>query len=220
MQQTPPSPDLNRPDPFQQFLFNTVDKVYRHRQIFLAAGIAAVVGIFGFWFWQTQETEDVEAEANLFFAAQQAALRAAQQQQPAQQVQALEHYLEQAETVSLRVAGQLQLAEVFSAQKNWEAAAKHLQAVIDLPEAPDFSKNLARLNLAALQEEQQQWDNARQSLLQIDSARWDDLRLRSLARLALAQGKTDEARPHLEKLANLDSSPFQQEAADLLRQLR
>ncbi|MEC8542004.1 MAG: hypothetical protein VXY89_00430, partial [SAR324 cluster bacterium] len=57
-------------------------------------------------------------------------------------------------------------------------------------------------------------------LLQLDNARWDDLRLRNLARISLNQNKNDEATGYLSKLSEMKDSPFQQEAEDLLRQIR
>lgn len=213
-------PDLDQPDRFQQFLFQFVDRVYRKRKLYGLLGLIMVGLGLGFWYWQELERQALEAEANLFFAAQQAALRAAQQRQPQQEAKALSHYLEQAETLPLKVASQLQLAEVYGRQGDWASAEAQLRTVIATAEIEDFTRNLARLNLASVLEAQSKWEDARQVLLQLDNARWDDLRLRGLSRLNLAQGKTEEARQQLTKLAEMNDSPFQQEAADQLRLLR
>ena len=62
-------------------------------------------------------------------------------------------------------------------------------------------------------------DEARRYRLQLDNARWDDLRLRNLARINEPEQK-EEATGYLSKLSEMKDSTFQQEAEDLLRQIR
>ena len=217
------SPDdlnLNKPDRFQQFMFLMADRVYRQRQRYIAGGLAVVTVGIGVWYWQEQQRLQRETEANLFYASQQAAVKAALQEKPEQEVKALTHYLEQARTASMRIASQLQVAEAQSRLKNGGEAEKQLKEIILQNEVPDFSRNMARLNLSAVTEAQGKIDEARKYLLQLDNARWDDLRLRNLARISLNQNKNEEATGYLSKLSEMKDSPFQQEAEDLLRQIR
>ncbi len=217
----PPSDlNLNKPDRFQQIMFLMADRIYRQRQRYFVGGMAIVAIGIGVWYWQEQQRLKIETEANLFYATQKAAVTAALQKNPKQEVKALIHYLEQANTPSMRIASQLQIAEAQSRLKNWGEAEKLLNEIILRQEVPNFSRNMARLNLSAVMEAQGKTDDARKYLLQLDNARWDDLRLRNLARISLNQSKTEEATGYLSKLSEMKDSPFQQEAEDLLRQIR
>ena len=212
--------NLNKPDRFQQFMFLMADRIYRQRQRYIAGGLTVVAIGIGVWYWQEQQRLQMETEANLFYASQQAVVKAALQKKPEQEVKALTHYIEQANTASMRIASQLQVAEAQSRLKNWGEAEKQLKEIILGNEVPDFSRNMARLNLSAVMEAQGKIDEARKYLLQLDNARWDDLRLRNLARISLNQNKKEEATGYLSKLSEMKDSPFQQEAEDLLRQIR
>ena len=217
----PPSDlNLNKPDRFQQIMFLMADRIYRQRQRYFVGGMAIVAIGIGVWYWQEQQRLKIETEANLFYATQKAAVTAALQKNPEQEVKALTHYLEQANTASMRIASQLQVAEAQSRLENWGEAEKQLNEIILGQEVPNFSRNMARLNLSAVMEAQGKTDDARKYLLQLDNARWDDLRLRNLARISLNQSKTEEATGYLSKLSEMKDSPFQQEAEDLLRQIR
>ena len=217
----PPSDlNLNKPDRFQQIMFLMADRIYRQRQRYFVGGMAIVAIGIGVWYWQEQQRLKIETEANLFYATQKAAVTAALQKNPEQEVKALIHYLEQGNTPSMRIASQLQIAEAQSRLKNWGEAEKLLNEIILGQEVPNFSRNMARLNLSAVMEAQGKTDDARKYLLQLDNARWDDLRLRNLARISLNQSKTEEATGYLSKLSEMKDSPFQQEAEDLLRQIR
>ena len=217
----PPSDlNLNKPDRFQQIMFLMADRIYRQRQRYFVGGMAIVAIGIGVWYWQEQQRLKIETEANLFYATQKAAVTAALQKNPEQEVKALTHYLEKANTPSMRIASQLQIAEAQSRLKNWGEAEKLLNEIILGQEVPNFSRNMARLNLSAVMEAQGKTDDARKYLLQLDNARWDDLRLRNLARISLNQSKTEEATGYLSKLSEMKDSPFQQEAEDLLRQIR
>lgn len=212
--------NLNKPDRFQQFMFLMADRIYRQRQRYIAGGLTVVAIGIGVWYWQEQQRLQMETEANLFYASQQAVVKAALQKRPEQEVKALTHYLEQANTASMRIVSQLQVAEAQSRLKNWGEAEKQLKEIILGNEVPDFSRNMARLNLSAVMEAQGKIDEARKYLLQLDNARWDDLRLRNLARISLNQKKKEEAIGYLGKLSEMKDSPFQREAEDLLRQIR
>jgi len=212
--------NLNKPDRFQQFMFLMADRIYRQRQRYIAGGLTVVAIGIGVWYWQEQQRLQMETEANLFYASQQAVVKAALQKRPEQEVKALTHYLEQANTASMRIASQLQVAEAQSRLKNWGEAEKQLKEIILGNKVPDFSRNMARLNLSAVMEAQGKIDEARKYLLQLDNARWDDLRLRNLARISLNQNNKEEATGYLSKLSEMKDSPFQQEAEDLLRQIR
>ncbi len=217
---SPSDLNLNKPDRFQQIMFLMADRIYRQRQRYFVGGLAVVAVGIGVWYWQEQQRLKIETEANLFFATQKAAVTAAFQKNPEQEVKALTHYLEQANTASMRIASQLQVAEAQSRLENWGEAEKQLNEIILGQEVPNFSRNMARLNLSAVMEAQGKTDDARKYLLQLDNARWDDLRLRNLARISLNQNKTEEATGYLNKLSEMKDSAFQQEAEDLLRRIR
>ena len=217
---SPSDLNLNKPDRFQQIMFLMADRIYRQRQRYFVGGLAVVAIGIGVWYWQEQQRLKIETEANLFFATQKAAVTAALQKKTEKEVKALTHYLEQANTASMRIASQLQVAEAQSRLENWGEAEKQLNEIILGQEVPNFSRNMARLNLSAVMEAQGKTDDARKYLLQLDNARWDDLRLRNLARISLNQNKKEEATGYLSILSEMKDSPFQQEAEDLLRQIR
>ena len=89
--------------------------------------------------------------------------------------------------------------------------------VINHPDATTFLRNSARLSLAALFEQQKQWDNAEMTLESIDISSWNDLRLRALARIAVDKGEIEKARKLLETLIESEpDSTFRQESETLL----
>ena len=85
------------------------------------------------------------------------------------------------------------------------------------PEVTVFLKNSARLSLAALFEQQKQWDEAEMMLESIDISSWDDVRLRALARIAVEKGEIEKARNLLEQLIeSVPDSVFLNESETLL----
>ena len=89
--------------------------------------------------------------------------------------------------------------------------------VINHPDTTVFLRNSARLSLAALFEQQKQWDEAEMMLESIDISSWNDLRLRALARIAVEKGEIEKARNLLEQLIESEpDSVFRQESETLL----
>ncbi len=76
------------------------------------------VGI-GVWYWQEQQRlqRGDRSQSILRFSASSG--KSCFAKKPEQEVKALTHYLEQANTASMKIASQLQVAEAQSRLKNW-----------------------------------------------------------------------------------------------------
>ena len=77
-QLSPDDLNLNKPDRFQQFMFLMADRVYRQRQRYCRRA-SRRGNWYWVWYWQEQQRLQKETEANLFYASQQAAVKAALQ---------------------------------------------------------------------------------------------------------------------------------------------
>jgi len=111
----------------------------------------------------------------------------------------------------------MESGEAYTRQSKIDESIVVFQQVIAHPEATQFLQNSARLSLAALFEQQQQWVEAEMMLESINIAAWDDVRWRALARIAIAKGELDKAKKLLEQL--LEKAPdsvFRQETETLL----
>ena len=118
---------------------------------------------------------------------------------------------------SLSVIALMESAEALARQSDFEKSILVFKDVINHPEATIFLRNSGRLSLAALYEQQKQWDKAEMILESIDIPSWNDVRLRALARIAVDKGEIEKAKKLLEKLIETEpDSIFRQESETLL----
>ena len=134
-----------------------------------------------------------------------------------QGIAALQEFARSSSSSTLSVIALMESGKALALQSQIDQSISVFKEVINHPDATDFLKNSARLSLAALFEQQKQWENAEMILESIDISSWNDLRLRALARIAVDKGEIEKAKNLLEKLIKLvPDSVFREETETLL----
>ena len=134
-----------------------------------------------------------------------------------QGIAALQEFARSGSGSTLSVIALMASGEALARQSQIDQSILVFKDVIKHPEATVFLRNSARLSLAALFEQQKQWDDAEMMLESIDISSWNDVRLRALARIAVEKGEFEKARNLLEKLIeSVPDSVFRQESETLL----
>ncbi|MBG55856.1 MAG: hypothetical protein CL935_01835 [Deltaproteobacteria bacterium] len=210
--------DLLQQNRFEKKLYAFADHAYRKKNIYVIAAISLFVIIMGIWGgWKYLQSERVN-QANLFHIARSKINNTASSNKEMVNngIAALQEFARSSSS-SLSVIALMESAEALSRQSDFEKSILVFKDVINHPEATIFLRNSGRLSLAALYEQQRQWDKAEMILESIDIPSWNDVRLRALARIAVDKGEIEKAKKLLEKL--IDSEPdsiFRQESETLL----
>ena len=211
--------ELLQPNRMEKQLYSFVDHAYRKKSFYISAGIALVVLILGIWGgWKYVQEENI-IQANLYHLARAKLNNPAlsPKERLSQGITALQEFAKSESVSALQVLALMEYGEALARQSKVEESTTVFQQVIAHPEATLFLQNSARLSLAALFEQQQQWVAAEEILASINIVAWDDLRWRALARIAIAKGELNKAKSLLEQL--LEKSPesvFRQETETLL----
>jgi len=109
------------------------------------------------------------------------------------------------------------LGELYVSQKQWNQAEDAYKKAIKHPKAIVSMVNAAKLSLAVVYENQQQWEAANQIIQSIEGDDWRDVRWKNLARIALLQGDKATAKSNLEKLIKeTPQSVFKRDAEAIL----
>tara|TARA_B100000945_G_C20346526_1_gene580073 strand:- start:265 stop:936 length:672 start_codon:yes stop_codon:yes gene_type:complete len=210
--------DLLQQNRFEKKLYAFADHAYRKKNIYVIAAISLFVIIMGIWGgWKYLQSERVN-QANLFHIARSKINNTASSNKEMVNngIAALQEFARSSSS-SLSVIALMESAEALARQSDFEKSILVFKDVINHPEATIFLRNSGRLSLAALYEQQKQWDKAEMILESIDIPSWNDVRLRALARIAVDKGEIEKAKKLLEKL--IDSEPdsiFRQESETLL----
>ena len=211
--------ELLQPNRVEKQLYTFVDHAYRKKSLYMTVGFVLLVLVLGIWGgWKYLQNERID-QANLYHLAR-AKLNnptLSPEERLSEGVAALQEFVMSASGSSLVVLAMMESGEVYARQSKIDESIAVFQKVIDHPEAIPFLKNSARLSLASLFEQKQQWIEAEMMLESINIAAWDDLRWRALARIAIAKGEFDKARNLLEQLLEKEpDSFFRQETETLL----
>ena len=211
--------ELLQPNRMEKQLYSFVDHAYRRKKYYIIAAISVVVLILGIWgSWQYIKNERIE-QANLFHIARAKLSNPAlaPEERLTQGIAALEEFAKNESGSSLSVLALMETGEAYARQLRTEESIAVFKQVLVHPETTVFLKNSARLSLAAIFEQQEQWKDAEMMLETIDAESWNDVRWRALARIAIAKGELENARKLLEQLLEkVPESVFKQETETLL----
>ena len=211
--------ELLRQNRLEEKLYAFADHAYRNKRMYISAAVSVVVIILGTWGgWKYVQNERVN-QANLFHIARSKISNPAlsNEERLNQGIAALQEFARSGSGSTLSVIALMESGEALARQSQIDQSISLFKDVINHPETTVFLRNSARLSLAALFEQQKQWDEAEMMLESIDISSWNDVRLRALARIAVDKGEIEKARNLLEQLIeSVPDSVFRQESETLL----
>ena len=211
--------ELLQQNRLEKKIYAFADHAYRNKIMYIGAAVSVVVIILGTWGgWKYVQSERVN-HANLFHIAKSKISNSplSNKERLNQGIVALQEFAKSSSSSTLSVIALMESGEALARQSQIDQSISVFKDVINHPDATDFLRNSARLSLAALFEQQKQWDEAEIMLESIDISSWNDLRLRALARISMEKGEIEKARKLLETL--IESEPdsiFRQESMTLL----
>ncbi len=211
--------ELLQPNQMEKKLYEFADHAYRKKQLYISAAVGAFVLIFGVWgIWQYMSMQRIE-EANRFHQAQSLFYNPnlSEQERKSRGITALQKFAKTDSDSVLSVLALMTSGEVLAKESQTAEAIIIFQKVQNHPSASSFHKNVARLSLAAIYEQLEDWANAQTALQSISDTEWNDVKWRAMSRIAGTQGKIDKAKELLTQLINITpESPFKSEAETLL----
>ena len=211
--------ELLRQNRLERKLYAFADHAYRNKHIYISAAFSVVVVILGIWGgWKYVQSERVD-QANLFHIARSIISNnnLSKDERLNQGIAALQEFANSNSSSTLSVIALMESAQALAMQSQFDQSISVFNDVLNHPDTTVFLKNSARLSLAALFEQQKQWDNAEMMLESIDILSWNDVRLRALARIAVDKGEIEKARKLLLQLIeSVPNSVFRQESETLL----
>ena len=211
--------ELLQQNRLEKNLYAFADHAYRNKRIYISAAVSVVVIILGTWGgWKYLQSESVN-QANLFHIARSKISNTAlsNEERLNQGIAALQEFARSGSGSTLSVIALMESGEALARQSQIDQSISVFKDVINHPDVTVFLRNSARLSLAALFEQQKQWDEAEMMLESIDISSWNDVRLRALARIAVDKGEIEKARNLLEQLIeSVPDSVFRQESETLL----
>ena len=211
--------ELLQQNRFEKKLYAFADHAYRNKPIYLAAALSVIIILLGIWGgWKYVQSERIN-QANLFHIARSNMSNPAlsKEERINQGIAALQEFAKSSSSSTLGVIALMESGKALALQSQIDQSISVFKDVINHPDATAFLRNSARLSLAALFEQQKQWENAEMILESIDISSWNDLRLRALARIAVDKGEIEKARKLLETLIESEpDSTFRQESETLL----
>ena len=211
--------ELLQQNRLEKKLYAFADHAYRNTRMYVIAAVSVVVIILGTWGgWKYVQSERIN-QANLLHIARSKINNAAlsNKERLNQGIAALQEFARAGSSSTLSVIALMESGEALARQSQIDQSISVFKDVINNPEATVYLRNSARLSLAALFEQQKQWDEAQMMLELIDIPSWNDVRLRALARIAIDKGEIEKARNLLEELIeSVPDSVFRQESETLL----
>ena len=211
--------ELLQQNRFEKKLYAFADHAYRNKLIYLTAALSFLIILLGIWGgWKYVQSERIN-QANLFHIARSSMSNPtlSKEERINQGIAALQEFARSSSSSTLGVIALMESGKALALQSQIDQSISVFKDVIKHPDATAFLRNSARLSLAALFEQQKQWENAEMILESIDISSWNDLRLRALARIAIDKGEIEKARKLLETLIETEPySTFRQESETLL----
>ena len=211
--------ELLQQNRFEKKLYAFADHAYRNKPIYFTAALSVVIILLGIWGgWKYVQSERIN-QANLFHIARSSMSNPtlSKEERINQGIAALQEFARSSSSSTLGVIALMESGKALALQSQIDQSISVFKDVINHPDATAFLRNSARLSLAALFEQQKQWENAEMILESIDISSWNDLRLRALARIAVDKGEIEKARKLLETLIESEpDSTFRQESETLL----
>ena len=211
--------ELLQQNRLEKKLYAFADHAYRNKRMYISAAVSVGFIILGTWGgWKYVQSERVN-QANLLHIARSKIINTAlsNEERLNQGIAALQEFARSRSGSTLSVIALMESGEALARQSQIDQSISVFKDVINHPDTTVFLRNSARLSLAALFEQQKQWDEAEMMLESIDILSWNDLRLRALARIAVEKGEIEKARNLLEQLIeSVPDSVFRQESETLL----
>ncbi|MBF0279310.1 MAG: tetratricopeptide repeat protein [SAR324 cluster bacterium] len=211
--------ELHQPDRIQKWLYTASNFIFKNQKWFIAGSIALVVIIIGILsgmrYYQTEQIK----QANLLYEAQKAVNEAIDGKEEQQQsaLKAIESFLADFPDEMNTAIAWTYLGKLYVSQKKWGQAEESYKKAAEHPKAIIGMINAAKLSLAVVYENQQQWDAANKILQSIEGENWRDVRWKNLAHIALMQGDKNTAKSNLEQLIKeTPQSVFKREAESIL----
>ena len=211
--------ELLKQDRFEKKLYAFADHAYRNKRMYISAAVSVVVIILGTWGgWKYVQSERVNQAILLHIARSKISNPAlSNEERLNQRIVALQEFARSGSGSTLSVIALMESGEALARQSQIDQSISVFKDVLNHPDATALLRNSARLSLAALFEQQKQWDEAEMMLESIDISSWNDVRLRALARIAVDKGEIEKARNLLEQLIeSVPDSVFRQESKTLL----
>jgi len=192
--------DELRHDPVQDWLFHGVDYAHRHRKKLIWIGsalLALIVAGLAYYANARYQTEHVaarfnEAEAVLFETNKSEADRLAKARE------SFKSFVAEYGDSNLAPYGWMRLGAMAAARNNSDEAEQAYRHVIDHGATTPPLRTIARTALAKLYEDRGEWERSVELYSALTGDLYGDLAEFSLARVALAGRKVDEARSRLE----------------------
>ena len=211
--------ELLKQNRFEKILYAFADHAFRKKSIYLSAAISMIVIILVILGgWKYVQSERVN-QANLFHIARSKMSTPAlsKEERLEQGIKALQEFTRSGSSGTLSVIALMESGKALASQSQIDQSISVFKDVVNHPDATVLLRNSARLSLAALFEQQKQWDDAELMIESIDISSWNDVRLRALARIAVDKGEFEKARKLLEKLVESEpDSAFRKESETLL----
>ena len=215
--------ELHQPDRIQVWLYAVANFIFKNSRWFIASGVIVILGMIGTFLGIQYAQNEQIAQTNQFYESQKI-LRQIKPNENDRKKEALvsfENFLKSYPDQTNSVTALMEMGKIYSDQKDWENSEKMYQKVIDHPKATLGIVNLAKLNMGVIYENQQQWDRASLTIESLMGDDWQDLKYKSLARIAIANGQLDQAKKNLEQLIEkTPESIFKQEAETALLTLK
>ena len=214
--------ELLQPNRLEKKLYAIADHAYRKKPLYIGAAVTIGILILAIWGgWKYLHNERIN-EANQYQTARAILNNPAlsEEERLTQGITALRDFAMSESDSTLSVLALMESGEMYARKLQIDESIIVFQDVIKHPESTTFQRNAARLSLAALFEQQQNWNEAVMMLDSINIPSWEDVRWRAMARIAFANGETEKAKNLLEQLLEkVPDSVFRQETEILLLSL-
>ena len=193
-----------RQDPFRDTMLNLLEQVSGYRKTVIAVVTVLVVGTgaaFGFYGYSQLVAK---RQAELFYKAEKAFVDTSLEDEERLTAarEAFGEFLRAYPDSPLSPFALMILAKIAWEQSDFQEAERKFKAAMEQPRASPTLKNLAKIGQAKLLENMGQFDQSAEIYLSLPESRLADVRDFNLGRIAVAGGRIEEARKHLESVVN------------------
>lgn len=193
-----------RQDPFRDTMLNLLERVSGYRKTVIAVVTVLVMGTgaaFGFYGYSQLVAK---RQAELFYKAEKAFVNTSLEDEERLTAarEAFGEFLRSYPDSPLSPFALMILAKIAWEQSDFQEAERKFKAAMEQPRASPTLKNLAKIGQAKLLENKGQFDQSAEIYLSLPESQLADVRDFNLGRIAVAGGRIEEARKHLESVVN------------------
>ena len=199
--------ELLQQDRIQKSMYRFVNHLHVQQKRYWTGAIVVALLILSLWGgFEYQYAQKIE-QAKLFYAASRSLdnSQLSLKERHQKTLTGLQHFLESEENSALGSAAKFYLARVHADSGRFTDAKSLYEEVLSQNRSSEMMKNVARISLVSLLEQEQDWQGAQHMLNFLGKDRWEDLQLFTQARMAKHEGDTDAAKTYLNNL--LKQSP-------------